>query len=408
MIKVSNLRKERLPESGECRIVCDIDCPFSKSKQLWFSVPEQYGDWLTDDVYDAFLVAMLFPAMSYGEDISIEGCVSEKLYDNITHYVQPCEIAFLPELHVVNVEVSGFSRAAKTNNLVGTGFSAGIDAFSTVYDRFVKEEKPDYKLSALFFFNVGSHGGGTEKARRKFHTRYDALLPCARELNLPLVPMDSNLFDYYQYEWEYNAGMLCRATGILVFEKVLDKYYTAYDYSYWEITHLTKLDYGSVTDLCNEMMLGTETLEVISDGAQYRRSDKIRRLLDYPMIRKHLNVCVGDISTADNCSVCHKCNRTLLAFEIFGCIDEFSEIFDLEKYYPQSYAFKCYTVLHRKSDIYANDNYLLAKKMNFPLPSYPIAWLHQSPHIIMAAIKKVAKWILRRNTTVSSPYPTVR
>jgi hypothetical protein len=113
--------------------------------------------------------------------------------------------------------------------------------------------------------------------------------------------MDSNLFDFYQYEWEYNAGMLCRATCILVFEKVLDKYYTAYDYSYWEITHLTKLDYGSVTDLCNEMMLGTETLEVISDGAQFRRSDKTQRLLDYPVMQRHLNVCVGDITTANNC-----------------------------------------------------------------------------------------------------------
>ncbi len=405
MIRVSNLRKEHLPESQEYRIVCDVDCPFSQSKQLWFSVPVQFSDWLTDDVYDAFLVAMLFPAMFYGHDIKVEGCVSEKLYDNVTHYVQPCERAFLPELHEVKVEVAGFANTVKTNHLVGTGFSAGIDAFSTLFDRFVNEDKPDYKLSALFFFNVGSHGGGTEKARRKFHTRYDFLLPCAQELGLPFVPMDSNLFDFYQYEWEYNAGMLCRATGILVFEKVLDKYYTAYDYSYWEITHLTKLDYGSVTDLCNEMMLGTETLEVISDGAQFRRSDKTQRLLDYPVMQRHLNVCVGDITTANNCSVCHKCKRTLLALEIFGRIDDFSEIFDKEKYYAQSYAYKCFTVLHRKSDIYANDNYELAKRMNYPMPSYLAAWLHESPHIIMAAIKKVAKWILRRNTSSRSPYP---
>ena len=39
MIRVSNLRKEHLPESQEYRIVCDVDCPFSQSKQLWFSVP---------------------------------------------------------------------------------------------------------------------------------------------------------------------------------------------------------------------------------------------------------------------------------------------------------------------------------------------------------------------------------
>ena len=76
MIRVSHIRKEHLPESQEFRLVCDIDCPFSQSKQLWFSVPEQYGDWLTDDVYDAFMVAMLYPAMYYNEEIEIEGCVS--------------------------------------------------------------------------------------------------------------------------------------------------------------------------------------------------------------------------------------------------------------------------------------------------------------------------------------------
>jgi hypothetical protein len=43
--------------------------------------------------------------------------------------------------------------------------------------------------------------------------------------------------------------------------------------------------------------------------------------------------------------------------------------------------------------------------MNYPMPSYLAAWLHESPHIIMAAIKKVAKWILRRNTSSRSPYP---
>ena len=67
MITISNLRKEQLPETKECRIICDIDCSFSKAKQLWFSVPEEFGEWLTDDVYDAFMVSMLFPAMYYSK-----------------------------------------------------------------------------------------------------------------------------------------------------------------------------------------------------------------------------------------------------------------------------------------------------------------------------------------------------
>ena len=78
MIRVYNLRKEHLQETHDFRIICNIDCGFSSAKQLWVSVPEEFGDWLTDDVYDAFMIAMLYPAMYYKEDLVIDGEVSEK------------------------------------------------------------------------------------------------------------------------------------------------------------------------------------------------------------------------------------------------------------------------------------------------------------------------------------------
>ena len=407
MIRVSNLRKEHLSASHETRIVCDIDCGFAQSGPLWFSVPEQFGDWLTDDVYDAFMIAMLFPAMYYNEDIEIDGCVSEKLYDNVTHYVQQCEQAYIDGLHEVHVTVRGFANTAKVDHLVGTGFSAGIDAFATFYDRFVKEANPNYRISALFFFNVGSHGGGTDKARRKFHTRYDYLLPFAQEVGLPFVPMDSNLFDFYLFEWEYDAGVLCRSTGMLVFQKVLDKYYVAYDYSYWEIVHMTAADYASITDMCNDYLLGTETLEVIVDGTRYRRSDKTRMLLEYPPFLRYLNVCVGDVETVNNCSLCHKCKRTMLLLDIMGQLEKCGDLFDVEKFKKIRFKYKCQTVLQRGTDIYAHDNYVLAKKLNYPMPSRLVAWLYSSPQLLVATLKKIAKSILYRQRRQSDRhYPT--
>ncbi len=382
MIRVSNLRKEHLPDSGECRIACDIESPYSQSRLLWFSVPEQYGDWLTDDVYDAFMVAMLFPAMFHNDSVTIDGCVSEHLYDRITNYIQKCEIAHHDYLHEVDVTVKGFSVTQKKQHLVGCGFTAGIDAFSTVYDRFVLEKKESHKISALFFFNVGTHGGGTEKARRKFHTRYDYLKPLTQELGLPFVPMDSNLFDFYRFEWEFDAGIFCRNTAILVFQKVLSRYYIAYDYSYWEITHMTETDYGAVTDICNDQIFGTESLELVVDGAQYRRSEKIERLLDFPPFYKYLNVCVSARPTPDNCSVCHKCLRTELALDILNRLDEFRDVFDIEKFKSRRFKYKCQTVVSRKTDIYSNDNCALAQRMGYPMPPYIIAWLYCSPRLM--------------------------
>ena len=406
MIRVSNLRKESLPQTKECRIVCDIECNFSSERQLWVSVPAEYGDWLTEDVYDAFMIAMLYPAMYYKENLVIDGCVSEKLYDYVTKYVQRCEQAYIGKsLSIIEIQVAGFKEALKTNNLIGAGFTAGIDAFTTLYDRFVLEEKENFKLSALFFFNIGTHGGGGETARKKFFTRYNYLLPLTQEIGLPFVPMDSNLFDFYIFQWEYDAGVLCRAFGILVFEKVLKKYYIAYDYSFWEIVHMTSADYASITDMTNYHHLGTENLEIIVDGTQYRRSEKTEKLLGYPPFMRYLNVCVNrGVSDARNCSTCHKCMRTQLTLDILNKLEDFDSVFYLDVFRKRKFAYKCQTLVQRKTDIYAFDNCELAKRMNYPMPPYIVAWLYMSPKILERKLKSIIKWMLRKGDN-SRHYP---
>lgn len=64
-MKISNLRIEK--KDGFSYLTVDINTKFTPptSNKLWFSVPSEYEDWLTDDVYDAFLVAALYPAMYY-------------------------------------------------------------------------------------------------------------------------------------------------------------------------------------------------------------------------------------------------------------------------------------------------------------------------------------------------------
>ena len=69
-MKISNLRIEK--REDQSYLTVDISTQFTPEyNKLWFSVPSQYEDWLTDDVYDAFLVAVLYPAMYYKEDIEI-------------------------------------------------------------------------------------------------------------------------------------------------------------------------------------------------------------------------------------------------------------------------------------------------------------------------------------------------
>ena len=81
----------------------------------------------------------------------------------------------------VPIKVKGFADAKKMDTLhVGTGFSGGVDSFSTLADNFFGEEDPEYKIDTLFFFHVGQYGNvknplSWERANNRFSiTRGDS------------------------------------------------------------------------------------------------------------------------------------------------------------------------------------------------------------------------------------------
>ena len=140
-MKIKNLRLEHnVPfEYGkpQARVICDLRADFTGKKELWFSVDEEYASFLTDDVYDAFMTALLYPAMYYHENIEIEGNVSKRIYHNILTYVQSCIVDFEQKCSKIDINAEGFSDAKKADKLrVGTGFSGGVDSFSTLVDNF--------------------------------------------------------------------------------------------------------------------------------------------------------------------------------------------------------------------------------------------------------------------------------
>jgi hypothetical protein len=375
-MKISNLRVEERGTEATAYLVADVECSFSKSKELWFSVDKQYKDWLTDDVYDAFLVAAIWPAMFYNEEIVIKGNVSLQLYDNVKKYIPSIIQSYRTNMHNLSIKVDGFATAEQTHKLCGTGFSAGVDSFSTFYDRYETEENPACKIGALFMFNVGSHGGGGEHARKVFHQRYNLLKSFPQSKGLPYVAMDSNLFDFYQDRWEYDAGVFCRACAILVFQKVISRYYLSSTHAYSELMHCKfntkEVDLASFADTYLNPMLSTETLSIITDGAEYTRTSKTALIANYKPAQEMLNVCVnhwGNRDSATNCGFCSKCLRTLICLEALGKLEAFSGVFDISAYRKISYRYKCEIVYKYDSDIFMKDNVDFAKEHQLKMPS---------------------------------------
>ena len=393
-MKISNLRIEGKGEFSYLTV--DVESKYTKANRLWFSVPVEFKEYLTDDVYDTFLVAALYPAMFYNENIEIDGEVSSRLYFNMTHYIQNVVKNYRSEMHNIDIKVKGFKSAKQIRRGVGTGFSAGVDSFTTFVDHFVKESNPVYKISDLFFFNVGSHGGGGEKARKKYLERYRLLESFPKQVGLPYVPLDSNLFDFYQQHWEYDAGLFCRACAILVFQKVLAKYYISSDYAYSEVMYTAfnnkVSSLSGITESFMNPMLSTETLDIITDGAQYVRTEKTELISKYPPVKEYLNVCVDHWSnqdTATNCGMCGKCLRTLICIESLGMLNDFNKVFDIEKYKKLSYAYKCQIVNGYYKTIYNKDNVDFAISKGLKMPSLIEARLYLYPTLIKRITRKL-------------------
>lgn len=400
-MKLYNLRIER--KEGTSFLICEMDAKFTNIKSIWFSVPTEFEKYLTNDVYDAFMVAILYPAMYYGEDVVIEGYVSQKLYYNLTRYVPAIVKTYRSEMYDVEFNVKGFANAKQIEYGVGTGFSAGVDSFSTFVDHFVNEKEEAYKISSLFLFNVGSHGGGGEGARQKFHARYNLLKDFPKEIGLPYIPLDSNLFDFYLPHWEYDAGVFCRACAILVLQRCISKYYLSSTASYNEIMtialDLKTVDLAEPAEAILNPMLSTEALEIITDGAQYLRSKKTEIIVNYEPTRKYLNVCIDhwdNHSSAANCGVCSKCLRTLIAIESLGMLDKYKDVFDITKYKKLAYKYKCQLRIDYHKSLFTRNNVDFATSHGNRIPSYLEAKLYLFPYQC-----KYYSWrILRKMATI--------
>ncbi len=61
----------------------------SLESELWFSVDEEYKDYLCDDYADGFLVCLLLIAIRTEQDIKVEAPVSRKLLFNIQNTMIP-------------------------------------------------------------------------------------------------------------------------------------------------------------------------------------------------------------------------------------------------------------------------------------------------------------------------------
>ena len=313
-----------------------------REEECFYSVPVEYVDLADLESSNCFLVGMLYPAMRYGEDIHVEGTVSARLLYSLNEYLIPLMSTCDPRLKRIKVSAeSTDDRGHPEAKAVGTGFSGGIDSFATIYDHLERPTPGGFRLTHLFFFNVGAHGipkrpGDMETIERQFHARYEKLKPFPDEAGLPFVPVDSNVHKFHVWG-HLEVATFATVSAVMFLQRGIRRYYLASSgHTYRQIWKF--LGEGGRPDAIERMnmmllpWLSTESLDLVDDGNLYDRSMKTKLIADYAPAMKYLNVCYGHDTLDTNCSVCPKCARTLLTLDILGRLDAFGAVFDVPRY----------------------------------------------------------------------------
>ncbi|RTE64920.1 hypothetical protein EH243_14665 [Amphritea opalescens] len=398
-MKIFDLRSENVGDS--VKLLATVDCEIIGKKDVWFSIPKEYSSYLCTTSMDSFLVGLLYPAMQYGVNIEVNGIVSKKLLFNINNYVIPLLMSYSDSAKKITVTALKTTSKKITCNGIGTGFSGGVDSFSTIYDRYEKEKDKEFKINSFLFLNVGSHGSDLVKSQKKFQTRYEHLKPFPKEIGVEFIPLDSNLHQFYPWGHQETYS-LTGVSGVLALQNHFSKYYFAsagIDYnSMIKNSYLYKgIDIGIFCEPVLLPLLSTETTEMILDGIQNTRVDKILNIASYEPTFRFLNVCIRGDDTHENCSTCSKCLRTLTALDFSGNLHNYSGVFNINKYMTLKPNYMRQLVATRNKNSFSKDNIDLANKHKIKLPNHLTSdCSYILRHKLKATIKKTKRTIKRK------------
>lgn len=365
------------------KLVCEITANYLLgTKTIYFEVLSPFDEYLTDEVSDAFMFAALLPALKHNEDIEVEGVVSEKLYFNLIHTIRYV-FAKAFKTPNVNINVGGTQKFNFGGKAVGCGCSLGVDSLAAIFSHLYTPDTPDYQITHLTYFNVGSHGYKDAEANHKSWLKdMKAVEKFAADLNLPVVKIESNVYELFEgFDFD-QAGHNINMATVLTMQKLFGKYLYSSSYPVNEI---------KLTDIATGFFEGifipgasTESTELLVANPDMTRTDKTRVIVENDLSKSNLYVCWKELIVNNNpnhpiakikdkflnCTRCDKCLRTCACLEIIGKIDEYSQIFDVkyfekikDKYFGKILAYKGKSAFYKDIvDLAGKEGYKFSNK----------------------------------------------
>jgi hypothetical protein len=273
-----------------------------------FKIPSKFESFILADA-SPFAAALLLPSMKLGEDLIIEGAISERLHSGMQELIRIVS-GWNIGLKPINIEARELVPDAVESGATGTFFSGGVDSFYTYLRH---QDDPKDRVTHLILVRGYDIGPSNTEL-------WEATLRNIREIaseeQATLVEVESNVRRLIDpiVPWSYTFGG-CLAAVALCLRRGLGRVYIpgshgAADQRPWGSTLFT------------DHLWSTETLDIVHDGTEANRLDKVDwQIARSPLALRHLRVCYKNKGGTYNCGECEKCLRTMVELYVVGALD---------------------------------------------------------------------------------------
>ena len=344
----------------------------NKNQDLKYVFECKYEEYFTFDRMDGVLVSCLHWLAVNNYDVNLELPVSKRLYYQITKHLLPAWKSNIK----INCETT--ASAYKPGEYVAAGMSCGIDSLATYHAH--TQISDLYKINLLTFFGAGAiSGGDLESYEKQLKTSKDF----AAEAGLPHFTVNSNLDAIFK-EQHISSHTFRNCGIVLLFQKMFQVYYYSSTYTLNEFLIDLHCKDCAFYDVFTLPLISTDSVAFYSSGAALNRFEKTSVITENALAKKHLSVCVASHNGhKNNCGRCLKCVRTLTTLDALGKLDEFSQVFDIQKYRKERAKLIGFYILlggFRKDHFTRDIRLVLKKKKMIPVSSYFWALLRLLAH----------------------------
>ncbi len=274
---------------------------------------KNHHEYIFEDA-SPFAAALLLPSMKQGEDLIIQGSISEQLYKGM-HEAMKLVLTWDIGLKPIKIKADKLVKDKQTKNIhTASAFSGGVDSFYT----FLKHKKDKKKSDRVDTFILVKGFDVDLRNTDLWKVTLKNVQAIAKKEGIELLTIETNsrvIMNPIMPRGDFSHGGCLAAIG-LALRGGLNRMYIPSSFSVAE-----QVPWGSHMDL--DPLWSTEKLAFFHDGTEVTRLYKIiNEVSKSPIALEHLRVCYMNVKGKYNCGLCDKCIRTMTGFYIAGTLEQ--------------------------------------------------------------------------------------